>query len=377
MRTAPDDEHALANLATASLTRAKETADSDWYRRADDASRAALAANPRNVLALEASATLANARHRFADAIGPATQGLRLAPDRFVGLEILTDAHVELGHYREGFATAEQRLRLRPDLASYSRASYAAELQGDRERATELMRLAVDAARVGSGDRAWAQVQLGLLRLGSGDLAGARREMRAARATAPGDATAIAGDAQTTAAAGQLAAAALYRRALQIQPIAGYASSLAEIEAVRGNAAESERFLQRSREIDARETGNGVRLELDQAVVEADFARPDARTVSAARRGHSARPGVVGDDALGWVLTRAGKCDEGLRHARRSLRLGTRDASMLFHAGMAAHCAGEKAEAVRHLTAAIDLNPRFSVRWAGVARTTLDGLTAS
>ena len=116
---------------------------------------------------------------------------------------------------------------------------------------------------------------------------------------------------------------------------------------------------------------------MDQAVVEADFARPDARTVSAARRGHSARPGVVGDDALGWVLTRAGKCDEGLRHARRSLRLGTRDASMLFHAGMAAHCAGEKAEAVRHLTAAIDLNPRFSVRWAGVARTTLDGLTAS
>ena len=372
LRADADNEDALANLAMASLVRAKETADSTWYTRSDEAARAALTVNPRNVIALEAAGTLANARHRFADAIDPATKAVRFAPDRFAALEILTDAQVELGRYEKGFATAEKRLRLRPDLSSYSRASYAAELRGERELAIALMEQAVDAARSGSGDRTWAQVQLGLLRLGGGDLAGAKREMRAARASGPNDATALAGDARVHAAAGQLdEAAALYRQALDVQQIAGYASSLAEVEDVRGNTAEAERYLELSRQIDAREVVNGVQLDLDQAAVEADFARPDADLVDRARRGHTFRPGVVGDDALGWVLTRAGKCDEGLRYARRSLRLGTQDATMLFHAGMAARCAGETVEATRYLKRAIDLNPRFSVRWADTARSTL------
>lgn len=376
LRENPRDEHALANLASASLTRVKETADSSWYRRADAAAASALAVNPRNVLALEAKATLANARHRFADAIDPATEALRRAPDRFAALEILTDAHIELGHYREGFATANTRLRLRPDLASYSRASYAAELRGERALATELMRQAVDSARPGSGDRAWAQVHLGLLRLGSGDLEGARREMRAARQTAPDNPTALTGDAHVKALTGDLdAAAVLYKQALAAQQIAGYASSLAEIEVARGNVAEANRYLALSHEIDAREVVNGVRLDLDQAFVTADFTRPDAALIAQARRGHNDRPGVVGDDALGWVLTRAGECAEGLEYARRSLRLGTQDALTLFHAGMAAKCAGKPIDATRYLTLALQLNPTFSVRWATTATTTLAELT--
>lgn len=378
LRSDRDNEDALANLAKASLTRARETADSNWYRRAGTAARGALAGNPRNVLALEAAGTLANARHRFADAIGPATKALRFAPDRFAGLEILTDAQIELGRYREGFATAEKRLRLRPDLASYSRASYVAELRGERDLAIALMGQAVDASRPGSGDRAWALVHLGLLRLGGGDLDGARRQMRAARTSAPNDPTALAGDAHVRAVSGQLAeAAALYRRALDVQQVAGYASSLAEIESVRGNAAEAERYLALAREIDGREVSNGVQLDIDQAAVEADFTLPDVALVAKARRGHAARPGIIGDDALGWVLTRAGSCDEGLRYARRSLRLGTRDATMFFHAGMAAKCAGKPVEAARYLTQATELNPRFSVRWAGTARATLAALTAA
>ena len=49
---------------------------------------------------------------------------------------------------------------------------------------------------------------------------------------------------------------------------------------------------------------------------------------------------------------------------------------MLFHAGMAAACAGHPAEAAGRLRAALALNPHFSVRWAPVARRTLAGVAS-
>ena len=302
-----NDANAHALIAISALGRAKETADSSWYVRAQDAAAAALAIDPNNVPALDATATLANARHRFRNAIPPATTSLRLAGDRFGPLEILTDAHLELGHYRVAFALADRRLQLRPDLASSSRASYVAELRGNRALATSLMRLAVDTARAGSSDRAWARTQLGLLEFGSGRLGAAEKQMRIALAEAPDDSTATAGLARVLAARGDLTAAAtLYRRSLDEAPVAGVASELAQVELMRGHPAASRTALAHAHEIDRREEINGVRLDLDGAAVDADFVRPTAADVARARRGHQDRPGVVGDDALGWVLTRAG-----------------------------------------------------------------------
>jgi uncharacterized membrane-anchored protein len=82
----------------------------------------------------------------------------------------------------------------------------------------------------------------------------------------------------------------------------------------------------------------------------------------------------VGDQVLGWVLTRAGRCGEGRMWAERSLRLGTDDAVALFRAGMANACAGDTARARAHLARALRVNPHFSVRWSPVARRTLAGL---
>lgn len=365
----PGDANAHALIAMSALGRAKETADSNWYARSESAAHDALAINPRNVPALDATAILANARHRFRDAIAPARMSLRLAPDRFGPLEILTDAHVELGHYRTAFALADRRLRLRPDLASYSRASYAAELRGQRVLATRLMELAADSSRPGTGDRAWAMTHVGLLLFGSGQIERAERTIQTALREAPADATALAGLAKVAAAKGELVLAAdRYRRSLDAAKVAAVAAELAEVEALRGRPASSRAALALAHEIDRREAVNGVRLDLDSAVVDADFRIPTRADIAKARRGHHDRPGIVGDDGLGWVLTRAGRCDEGYTYAQRSLRLGTRDAGMLFRAGMAARCAGHLDVARRHIDAALALNPRFSPRWAPVAR---------
>jgi len=50
--------------------------------------------------------------------------------------------------------------------------------------------------------------------------------------------------------------------------------------------------------------------------------------------------------------------------ARAALRLGSRDPMVLYHAGIAAKAAGERALARRRLRAALAANPRFSSLYA-------------
>ena len=80
-------------------------------------------------------------------------------------------------------------------------------------------------------------------------------------------------------------------------------------------------------------------------------------------------------DALGWALTAAGHPREGLAWARRALGLGSRDAGFLYHAGMSARAAGNRAAARRHLRAALAGNPRFSPLYAPRARRALEAVS--
>ena len=233
----PADAAALSALAEASLVRARETGDPSWHTRAEEAARRALAADPRRFTAMDALGSLALTRHRFEEALSWSRRSLAVAPGRVDPIAIRADAQIELGRYAQGFAAVQRRMELRPDLPSYSRASYARELQGDRAGAIRLMELAAGAGALGSPDRAFAQVQLGLLRFGGGDLAAAEREMRMALAERPDDAPATAGLARVLAARGDLdRAAALYSRAIDLLPLPEYPAALADVHRALGRA---------------------------------------------------------------------------------------------------------------------------------------------
>ncbi|HTI35881.1 MAG TPA: tetratricopeptide repeat protein [Miltoncostaea sp.] len=364
----PRNGAALDALAGAALDQARATGDPSWLTTADRASRRSLRIHPRDFGAMDDLGSLALTRHRFRQALDWSRRSLAVAPTRVAPVAIRADALIELGRYDAGFAAVQRRLALRPDLPSYSRASYALELQGDRAGAIRLMRMAVDAGGIGTEARAWALVQLGLLRFGGGDLAGAEHEMRAALGERPRDARATAGLARVRAARGDLAgAAALYSRAIDAVPLPEYPAALAEIDAALGRDAAARDDLALVGAMQRLLAANGSNVDLDVALIRADTRVPTAADIRLARRAHAGRPGVIGDQVLGWVLTRAGRCAEGDRWATRSLRLGTRDALMLFHAGMAAACDGRPAAARERLSAALSLNPAFSVRWAPVA----------
>jgi tetratricopeptide (TPR) repeat protein len=363
----PGNPRALARLAGVRLVAARDSGDVAFYDDAEDAALRALESDPGNVDALDALGTVALNRHEFAGALEWSERSVAVEPGRLTPLSIRGDALVELGRYAEGFAVVRRRLSLKPDLSSYGRASYWRELVGDRAGAITMMRLAADAGVAGGEPRAWALTQLGLLRLRGGDVAGAERDVRRALTERPGNLDATAGLARVQTATGDLAGAAgSWERVSAALPHPELLIALAEVERARGRTEAAAAAMARYDEARAA-AGPAGRLDMDAILAEADVRVPDARTVADARAARAARPSITGDQTLGWVLTRAGECEEGLRYARRSLRLGTQDAMLHFRAGMAAACAGERAEARELLASALALEPGFSLRWAPVA----------
>jgi hypothetical protein len=111
----------------------------------------------------------------------------------------------------------------------------------------------------------------------------------------------------------------------------------------------------------------GSRNDLETAHFDVDHGQHLRDALGRARRAHAERPSVEADDVLGWALVRNGRCAEGLHYAKRALRLGTRDASKLFHRGMAERCLARNDAARASFRAARALNPHFSLRWSPVA----------
>jgi hypothetical protein len=113
---------------------------------------------------------------------------------------------------------------------------------------------------------------------------------------------------------------------------------------------------------------NGVQSDLEIAQFYLDHGLRLPHALRLARRAHVERPSIDGDDVLGWALVRNGHCAEGLQWSKRSLRLGTHDATKFFHRAMAERCAGHAAPARAWFRRALALNPHFSLLWSPVAR---------
>jgi tetratricopeptide (TPR) repeat protein len=369
VQSRPDDADALAALGLAYQQRHRETADPSYLARSAEALGRAVRLDPSSVTATSGLAALALSRHDFREALRLGRRTLALAPGTARHHGIVGDALLELGRYREAFTAFDRMVALRPDVASYARVAYARELLGRPRAAIAAMELAAGAAGLRGEPAAWARVEQGKLHFGLGELRAAERSYRLALATRPGYVFALDGLARVAAARGDLGRAiALARRAVGSVPLPQFAGTLAELYGAAGRTAEAREQARLVGAIERLLRANGVRTDLETALFDLDSGLRLRDALVRARRAHAERPGIEADDVLGWALVRNGRCDDGLRFARRALRLGTRDALKLFHRGMAERCLGRRADARRSFAAALALNPHFSIRWAPIAR---------
>lgn len=368
-----------ALLGSAYLQKASETSDPSWYPKAEALFAQALAADPADADALAGMGRLAMARHRFADALQWGERARAADPWHAPTRGVIADALTELGRYDEAVAAVQAMVDLRPDLASYARVSYTRELHGDRAGAVAAMEQAVTAGAAQPDNAAWALAQLGTLRLNGGDLSGAEANYAAALAALPGYVPAIAGQARVAAARGDLdAALPLFAEAATRLPSAENAAAYGDALAAAGRTREAAAQYAVVEAIQQLQAEAGVDVDLELALFRADHGDRAAAAEAAAQAREivAARPSVVAWDVLAWAAFKAGDLATAQDAAAQALRLGGDDPRMLFHAGMIAAAAGDRAAAIARLEAALAANPAFSLRDAPEARATLVRLRA-
>ncbi|HEX6371925.1 MAG TPA: tetratricopeptide repeat protein [Longimicrobium sp.] len=362
-----------ARLAYLYLQRARETGDYQDFRRAEAAARASVQARGRrNAGGRLALASSLLAQHRFAEARAAAEELVRAEPESPSARALLAEIQMELGDYdgaRDSFGWLG---RFEDDLAVAPRLARWEEVQGLTLQARNRL-YAARAKAAGRDDLpreqvAWFHLRVGDLELRSGRLRQAERAFREGLAVEPGDQRLYAGLARVEAARGR------WRRVLRYGAHAGGRADLATLalmgdaHAALGDEAKAERMYAA---VEAGYAGNPEPYARQWTQFRLDHRRSLAPTRALLEDEARGRPDVLGADMLAWARYLTGDLRGAREASRRALRMGTRDASFHFHAGMIEKALGNVEGARARLRTALEINPHFHPAFARQARAAL------
>lgn len=362
-------------LAAAYLQKVREVGDPSYYPKVEALLRSALQHDPSDLEATTLMGSLSLARHQFNDALGWGQKAHALAPYASRPLGIISDAQTQLGQYDQAVSSLQQMINLRPDLSSYSRVSYLRELYGDVPGAVAAMRQAIEAGGPVPENLAYTEILLGNLYFNQGQLGNAEAQYQRALRDFPGYVQGVAGIASVRAAQAKYPEAIrLYQRAVEIYPVPQYVIALGDVYAVSGNQKQA----RETYDLAAAEQGlfqaNGVDLDQELALFDADQGRNLDGALAAARRAIRDRPNVVTSDSLAWTLYQTGDYAGALEASNQAHRLGTLDALAYFHTGMIELKLSMGARARADLQKAFSINPHFSLVYQRQARQALASL---
>jgi tetratricopeptide (TPR) repeat protein len=352
-------------LGRAWVRKARETTDPGFYLNAKAASDVALDIDSGDPTALDLQGLVLLNDHRFEEARALAQRIVDAHPVDPIGYGTLSDALLELGRFDEAAAAAQTMMDLKPNLPSYSRASYLRWLQGDVEGAKQVVRLAIDsgADQRDPEPRAWVLVQAAMIFWHEGDVEGAEAGFDAALAQMTSYPPALVGKARVALARGQGSEAAqLLRRAYDGSPLVETAWLLGDALAMSGDAAGAKdayaRVVKTGKQSDPRTL----------ALFWATRNEHTAEALALAEGEKRVRGDITTDDAYAWTLYRAGRFSDAKAAIDRALTHHTRDARLLYHSGAIRIALGEGREGRDLVGRALALAPHFDATSADEAR---------
>ena len=371
----PDDPQPHVDLGWALARRARETGDPAHYAKAQEEATRALALAPGNFEARKLEVWLLLGRHEFGPALAAAKALNQQAPDDVMVYGFLADANAELGEYKAAEDAAQWMLDMRPgNLSGLTRAAYLREIFGDLDGAIELYTAAFNRmALTEVEDRAWILSQVGHLYLSKGSTAEAGQALEQALALVPAYHYALGNLARVRLAEKRPGEAVkLLRQLCEAAPHAENVYALAEALHQAGSPEARAAYAEFERKALAESaTRDNANRELVFYYVDRRPQGADARRIADIER--SARHDVHTLDASAWALSAAGDHQKARIEIEQALAVGTRDAVMLYHAGVIASRLQDVAAAQRFLMQSLDVNPVSPV--ADEARTALGALS--
>jgi len=385
----PKNAKGYAALGAAYFQRARETGDVNDYQLAEESLSKSLDLGTDEFSTDDALATMAEVcmgEHRFADALMYSHKALSLGSGDVSSFAIIGDAYADMGEYDKA---AQAYARLTPrDMTLSPRAAYARDsriaylnfISGDTAEAVQLMKIAVaegTEARIPSENLAWLYYELGEFDVHAGDTAAADVAYVTALTIYPGDYRALAALGKLRANQGQYDdAIMLYRKAIAIVPMPIFVAELGDLYQRTGKDAEAKKQYQLVEYIGLLGKVNKVLHNRDLALFYADHDVKLTEALELAQKEFEVRHDVYTWDALAWALYKNGKYSEAAAASEKALHFGTRDAMLLFHAGMIAERMGLQEQAHANLEKALQINPSFHLVYAHVAREALSGMNS-
>ena len=359
----PQDGRSWHTLATAymqKLVQSSNPAYAELSRHALDQADT-LVAN--DVASTVTRAQLALALHQFDDARRLAVRARALSSSNNDALVVLVDANVELGRYDDAAASLQSLLDHKPGLAASTRVSYLRELHGDIGGALVALREAQNAAAGASAfDRATINAIRGDLLFTHGQVDEAAAAYDAALVLSPGQLVATAGRARVLVARGDLAGASTALAPVAARtPTPTLVSLLGDIAMLDGRSADATSSFDLVRATTKLQAASGAAIDLEAALFEADHDGSPAVAVALAKQAYESRPSIHAADAYAWALHRAGENVKAAALVDEALRLGTRDASLYFHAAAIHEATGATDRAGVELRTALAINPWFAI----------------
>lgn len=354
----PQNQGAYNDLALSYSRRARETADTTFYAKAEQALAKSEALAPGNLETRKLRVWVLLGRHEFARARDEAEALNRRVPDDVLVYGLLADAHAELGHYDKAEEAVQWMLDLRPgNVPGLTRAAYLRELFGDPEGAIEMMTQAYQrTSQAEVEDQAWILTHVAHLELMRGNVEAADQILQQALGLFPGYHYALAQRAKVRIAQKKYAEAAeLLERRYQSAPHAENLFDLAEALELAGRKPEAARAFIEFEQKALREMQKWDNSNRELVFYYTDHAGKPSDALMVARLEAARRQDVHTLHALAWALYANGNYAEARTQIEKALAVGIRDARVFLHAGEIALKQGDAAAARRFLRQAEEL----------------------
>lgn len=365
----PQDLKQYLNLATVFILEGRITGDGSYYGNAAVAMLNKVIDNPNsnNDQLFEAyslkSAVLLN-MHQFKDAKDMAMKGIALNGYNSGIYGALVDADVELGLYDSAVSNCDKMLSLRPDLRSYSRASYLRQIHGDNRGAIDAMKMAVEAGLPGAEQTEWARVTTGDLFMNIGSIDTAEILYKMSLVYRPNYPYAEMGMAKVAKARKQYDSAIVHiENAIKIMSDPGFIAALADVYEMKGEQDKAlsirKDVLKGIKEGIEEEKGNAIKHNANRELAQACLSAGDIQDAyKYAKADIDTRPdNIDANELMAWILFLKKDYIEAKIYAERMLRKNTQNANSIYKAAAIYAAAGDAAKAAMLKKQADLLNP--------------------